>query len=186
MASVGPQNPTAATGSTGTGTSWVDPTNVFSSDDTRASASLSGSGSNRFSRDLKVSGFDFSAIPDGSTIDGVVVEIERHVSSTSGSPRDDTIQLMKAGTAGGTNAASGSTWPTTDAYATYGGASDLWGNTLSTADIKDSGFGVSIKAVKTAGKSSTTARVDHIRITVYYTAGGGGKPTQYYQMMRNG
>lgn len=170
MASVGPQNPTAATTIAGPGIDWSNATNVLSSNDSYSTASTFGP-VNATER-LRVTGFDFSAIPDGSTIDGVVVEIERSVTSTSGSPRDSSIYLCKATVQAGSNKASGTTWPTTDAYATYGGVADLWGTTLTTADVKDSGFGILI-AGQITGKASTTFRVDHVRITIYYTASGG-------------
>ena len=55
-------------------------------------------------------------------------------------------------------------WPTSDAYSTYGGATDLWWETWTPDSINDADFGVVISAdVGTAN----AARVDHIRITVY-------------------
>lgn len=168
MASVGPQSPTAAANDGGTGIPWNNPTNILSPDGSYASVSLT----NVFpvTEGLQATGFDFSAIPDGATISGVVVEVLRSCTTTSGSPRDSVIRLLKSSTPSGNNKATGTTWPTTDAYATYGGAADLWGTTLTAAEVKNSGFGVAVAAQTSGGKYSTTVRLDHVRITVYYTA----------------
>lgn len=173
MASVGPQSPTAAIGSVNGHVAWTGPTNVFSSNDSRATVSLGGPFT--ATRGLRITGFDFSAIPGGSTINGIVVEVERSCSSTSGNPHDSYLGLVKAATADGdiygTNKASGTTWPTSDAYATYGSSSDLWGGTWSLADIQNAGFGIDIHVVISGFKVASTVRIDHVRITVYYTGG---------------
>lgn len=76
---------------------------------------------------------------------------------------DQGVFLAKAGTLGGTNNANGLAWPTTDAYVTYGGPIDLWGRTWTVADINDPSFGTAVAAFAQNG----TARVDHVRISVY-------------------
>jgi len=77
---------------------------------------------------------------------------------------DHAVMLMKAGTIGGSNLASATAWPTTEGYATYGGATQLWGQTWLPADVQASNFGAAISARVQNG----TARVDHMRVTVYY------------------
>lgn len=122
-------------------------------------------------------------------------------------PLEFDIRISKnapAGTIAGDNKSTGAGFPGTDAYTSYGGASDLWGQTWSVDDINASTFGplfritgdfstsrylytanygFSIPSGATIdgillevekGITGTTARVDHIRITVYYTEGGGG------------
>lgn len=78
--------------------------------------------------------------------------------------QDYSVKLIKGGTIGGTDQAGTGSWPTTDAYASYGNSTDLWGRTWTTADINASTFGAAIAARVQNG----TVRVDHIRITVYY------------------
>lgn len=169
MASIGPQNPTAAADG-GLGVAWNNPTNVFASDNARATAAIRNVATG--TKALVVNGFDFSSIPSGATITGIVVEIERSCSSTSGSPHDGVVRMTKDGsTLIGTDKASATTWPTTDAYGTYGTSSDLWGTTWTDTEIKASTFGISIQATGSGGKWSTTVQIDHVRITVYYTAG---------------
>lgn len=167
MASSGPLS--AGTGATTTG--WANPTNVTASDDARATISDASVGA-FVSNDLRALTFGF-AIPTGATVDGIVVEIERSVNATTQTPRDHTIQLQKLdNTPVGDNKASGTTWPTTDAYATYGSSSDLWGLTWTPAEINATGFGVYMKVQTNAGKGGPQFRVDHVRITVYYTESG--------------
>lgn len=75
---------------------------------------------------------------------------------------------MKGGVIGSTNRNLGSYWPTSDTYVSHGSNSDLWGETWTTADINSNGFGVAISPTNDYA-SLDNARIDHIRITVYYT-----------------
>lgn len=166
MASSGPLSP--GTGTTATIPAWVTPENIVSSNDTRATATDNSAGA-YISGHLLASNFGF-AIPAGATIDGVVLEIERHANVTTQSPRDHTIRLMKVvDTPVGDNKATGTTWATTDEYITYGSSSDKWGTTWTVAEINDTGFGAYIVTQTSAGKGGPQFRVDHVRITVYYT-----------------
>ena len=172
MSSQGPNSCGTGANVTGTGVAWSSATGITASDDTRSTAALTGTvAGTRQTQFLVASNFGFT-IPSGATIDGVVVEIERSVSSTSGNPKDESVYLTNnASNTGliGNNKASASVWPTTDAYATYGASNDVWGATLTDSIVNDSGFGVFVRANKDATESSTTVRVDHIRMTVYYT-----------------
>lgn len=77
---------------------------------------------------------------------------------------DQSVRLLKAGVITGNNyAQTTAAWSTTDTYTTYGGAGDLWGTTWTEAQINASNFG----AVFSASVQNGTARVDHIRITIY-------------------
>lgn len=76
---------------------------------------------------------------------------------------DYSVRLLKAGTPVGNNTAEVTAWPVADGYTTYGGPTSLWGQTWSVADINNSNFGVALSARIQNG----TARVDHMRITVY-------------------
>ena len=76
---------------------------------------------------------------------------------------DHRVQLIQGGVVGGSDLSSPSAWPTTDAYSSYGGPSELWGRTWTTSDINSINFGAALSARVQNG----TARVDHVRITVY-------------------
>jgi hypothetical protein len=154
--------PTGASLGTGGTQAWSTPTNITNSDNAYATVALNW----QTSRYLQASNFGF-AVPSTAIIDGVKVEIENN--KTAGNISDDAtygVKLVKGGTVQGNNNRSFANWPTTDAYTTYGSNSDKWGLTLTPTDVNASNFGVAISA--TAFLSSGTARIDHIRITVYY------------------
>lgn len=147
---------------------WSNPSNITASDNSYATVS-NGAGST--SHYLKGTNFGFS-IPDGATIDGILVEIERSILTTAGakSVTDSAIRIVKAdGSIGTTNKSAGATWTTTDTYASYGGSSDLWGETWTAQNINDVDFGAVLAVVTAADVGTATAQVDHMRITVYYT-----------------
>lgn len=77
---------------------------------------------------------------------------------------DYRVQLVKGGVVGGNDKASTAAWPLSDAYASYGGSTDTWGTYWTTTDINASSFGAAIAARVQNG----SARVDHVRITVYH------------------
>lgn len=88
---------------------------------------------------------------------------------------DNSVKLVKGGTITGSEKANASTvkWPATgSSVAAYGGPSDLWGTTLTPADINGGTFGCVVSAVVGAGQ----ALIDSIRMTVYYTVPGVADP----------
>lgn len=141
--------------------SWSNPGNAAASDNSYATVSLFPTGQSHY---LKATNFGFS-IPGGSTIEGIVVEVE-HKESGSGVCRDNRIRIVKGGAIGSTDKASGTEWPTSDGTASYGADNDLWGETWTVSEINASDFGVAISAI---GLGTGTASIDHIKITVYYS-----------------
>ena len=87
-----------------------------------------------------------------------------------GALQDNTVQLLKNGSATGSNKASATTWPNTGTLSTvtYGSSTDLWGTTWTAADVNDVDFGLRFVA-KNVAAATSTASVDSITITVYYT-----------------
>lgn len=168
MASQGPLSPATAASDATVGTvAWTNPNNCFVSDDVYATAVLA----NAQSQYLKATNFSFS-IPAGSTIDGITVEIEKSMAPLGAGITDTAVRIVKGGVIGATDRSDATSWGTTDAYTTYGSASDLWGETWAVADINGSTFGVVISCTSGLGPD-TTAQIDHIRITVNYTPTGG-------------
>jgi hypothetical protein len=159
----------SATQPTGTGANltgigsvaWSNPTNIYTSNNVYATTS-GGTATNY----LKATNFGFS-VPSDAVIEGIVVSVERKSSATN-RISDTEIKLLKAGTIVGNDKASSSFWPTSDAVASYGSSSDLWGETWTYSDINDTNFGVVLAAdaTQTVG---TTYSVDYISITVYYS-----------------
>ena len=170
MATAGP-NASGTQASTDRGAlnpAWSAPNNAVSSNNADTTVILT-SPSGTPSDYLDLSNFGFS-LPSGATVNGVTVSIER--ARSIGACQDDTVQLIKGGTASGNNKAATSTdWPTSDAAAAYGGVSDLWGLTLTDTDVNASNFGVRI-----AAKAATTAQaeIDFVSISIDYTAAAGG------------
>lgn len=130
-----------------------------------------------YSHYLHASSFGFQ-IPDGAVIDGIEVEINRYgtLLSPAGYSRDNVVRLVKDGSVTGSNKAiTGTDWPlggfpAVGTSVTYGGASDLWGVTWAPSEVNASSFGVVLSAeIVSTRPTSSTAFVDYIKITVYYT-----------------
>ncbi|KKN23590.1 hypothetical protein LCGC14_0903390 [marine sediment metagenome] len=165
--SEGPNNPAGASG-----TGWSNPTNVFTSNNAYAVATVPAGGT---TNDLDVTNFGFS-VPGTATIDGITVKIERHkdpADPESSSLKDQTVQLLKAGAPIGNNKASG-VWPTFDQVRSYGASSDLWGTTWTPAEVNATNFGIRLAVKEVLGIVPVDALVDHITITANYTLAGGG------------
>ncbi len=176
MASIGPNSPSTITNDTAVGAqTWTTPENAASSNNSYALITRTTPGpATIFSTYLKALNFGFS-IPSGATIDGVIVEIERksNINSAGYGIKDEVLKLVKGGTVVGTDKAATATfWPTTEAIASYGSSSDLWGTTFTSSDINNSTFGIVLQIeLTTPAKSPLTASVDHVKITVHYTGG---------------
>lgn len=167
--SAGPSDPgTAVDDATLGAITWSDPGNITSSDDTRATASFGSPDSSHY---LKATNFGF-AIPTGATIDGITVAWERR--ATGGTYLDNAVRIVKGGTIGATDKASGTTWPGTEATATYGSSSDLWGETWTATDINSSTFGAALSVSCGTMCAMGQPQVDNMKITVNYTASTPG------------
>jgi hypothetical protein len=150
---------------------WDKPENTTADDATYATASLFGPKTSD-SHYLHANTFSF-AIPDNAIINGILVGIHEKASAASASNFcvDSAVKIVKAdGSIGSTNKASASNWPTSETDITYGGVSDLWGETWTPADINDADFGVVLSVSLTAATGTLfTTSVDYIYITVTYT-----------------
>lgn len=144
----------------------TNPGNALVSDNSYATSILL---TGQISNYLKVTNFGFK-IPSDATIKGITVSIERSSNTLNGT-HDNSVKLVKGGTATGNDKASGTLWPTSDGTVTYGSSTDLWGLTLTSNDVNASNFGVVIAAI---ADLASTARVDYVSITVYYTGSNRG------------
>jgi len=156
-----------ASGPGGASVSWTNTNGAMSSDNNWATAVVNaGTASTTYY--LEALGCGFS-IPAGSTINGILVEVERHRMGANAT--DQSVKLVKSGSVVGQEKGDLSTnWPLADAYRSYGGSSDLWGTSWGSADINASNFGIAFSG--NAGlppEADEILYVDHIRITVYYT-----------------
>ena len=171
-----PQDPATASG-------WTTSTNVYTSNNTYATNSVAKSSNGAY---LTVTNWGFT-IPAGATILGIQLNIEDKASATS-SLKDETVQLLKAGTATGANkAVTGTLWGTTDTTVGYGAANDLWSAAWTPADINASTFGVRLRVANANSSSSRTASVDYVNMTVTYQTvsaviGTSGTPVNSVQV----
>ena len=172
---------------------WVNRTNAQTSDNVYANLSLSdgsfvpaGGGSvpttltSQTVNYFVITGLS-STVPSGATINGVTVKIERYnVNATGDFPttiNDNAIYLTKDGsTTVGNNKSTGAAWQSSDNNTTvdFGGSADLWGTTLTAAEVNTSTFGVMISPALTFADFSEnggSARVDQVTVTIEYTGG---------------
>lgn len=173
MASEGPNSTGTVVSDSTVGTeAWSNPSNATASDDSDAICVV-GQGTGQIGEYLKCTNFGFS-IPAGATIDGITVDVELR-SSQVNRVVDNAVRIVKGGTIGSTDRSSGTNWPTTETTRSYGSTSDLWGESWTVADINASTFGFAISPSST-GAGSRNAEIDHVQITIEYTAGGGVTP----------
>lgn len=105
-------------------------------------------------------------VPLTAVLTGVEVLITRRGAPNAGI-RDSSIRLTAGGVAIGLDRAKAlEPWPTFFTTEIYGGAADLWGTTLTPADVNDGTFGVLISA--TSGLPIQQAGIDAVRIIVYF------------------
>jgi len=162
--SVGPTNPnTAVSTAPGPATHWSNPGLVQIEDDLYALAFHTSPVFTANTAILRATNYAFN-IPSDAVIDGVVVEVKRSATNQ--------VSLIEIGLAGvfATNKTDSEFWPSTFAYKEYGSPTDKWDAPLTPAVVNASSFGVDLTAqLGVAVSGATEARVDHIRMTVYYT-----------------
>jgi hypothetical protein len=161
MLTQGPKDPGSSFNDVTFGTiAWTSPNNAMASDGMDASVSPGIFNSNYLHSD----NFNFT-VPAPAKIEGIQVDILRH--SLAGLIKDARVRLVKGGAVGTTDKADTvNAWPTgPDVNKTYGGTSDLWGDTWTAADINMSNFGV----VLSVDGNGDDALVDVMTMTVYYT-----------------
>lgn len=168
MSSSGPNSPATIVddASLGGDTPWTSPGNAATSNNVYTFTDLGESSVTDY---LKCTNFGFS-IPAGSTINGIKVEVESYVEHAALQwtlhaciVQSGTIQEASDITALVVD---------TEAYLTCGSATELWGLTWSVAQVNSANFGVAVKVY--APEGSSTVDIDHVRITVYYSAADGG------------
>lgn len=173
MASTGNVFPTVgANVDRASSTAWTNPGNVVSDDATDTTVVVP-------SDYLVTSGYDFSVIPDGSTILGITVRVE---ASETGSGTSTYIPQLHSDTTP-TLIGSAKTAVTvsgaTKVISTNGSTSDTWGASLTAAIVKNSGFGVSIWSTDTVN----TLAIDFVTIAVEYVAPATGDFSKSLPMM---
>ena len=138
----------------------VDVTAAVASDD-GTSAPLSGAASD----ELRVTGWDLSAIPDTATILGIEVSVKRH--ADAGGKVEDYIAELIGIDGLSTNKARKVAWDTADTEVIYGGSQDLWGNdNITPTMVKDAAFG--FRLVTQAIDAVPSGSINRVALQVYY------------------
>jgi hypothetical protein len=175
----GPNSPasSASVASGGGDLSFASPGNVYTSNNSYTTASTLVSLFNGNTASVQATNFNFS-IPASAVICGIEAEIEKSATNIGFNifllesyVTDLNVQLIKGGSVIGSNHAQSAHWTGTDGYTTYGGSSDDWdaGSAWLPADINASNFGISFSArINDLVGLMPVARIDHIRLTVYY------------------
>lgn len=155
---------------------WTNASNAQTSDNSYATSLLL---LGQITNYLKVTNFGFS-VPTDATITGITVNIERSSTTLNGT-QDNSVKLTVSGATTGTDKATASLWPTTDAVATYGSPTDLWGIGWTPGQVNDSTFGIEISAL---ADLAGTAQIDYISITVDWT--GSNRPSNILKYIHSG
>jgi len=138
----GPNNPgTAVSGVLGDCT-WLDPTDVFTSNNYDAYCNYAMIPTSGNSTALEATNFGF-AIPTPATIDGIMSEVEIS-SSLTGYDMGFTVNLIKSDGTYQLPSDNGLV-SSTDTYRTNGGSSSLWSGAWTPADINSSNFGAAYR-----------------------------------------
>jgi hypothetical protein len=145
---------------------WVNPTNVTARDGTLAEITDNSYDNGDQSYVLKAYNFNFSTIPTGSTITGVMCRIRARDSVNADI---DLVQLLDISRAKvGTNmAATPVAVTTTLADYEFGASNNLWGNSLTESWVKDADFGVAFGMINRSNNADVFC--DSIELDVYYT-----------------
>jgi hypothetical protein len=167
MASEGPNNAGTCVNDASFGVrAWTQVTNAEGAINSTFATTGSQSGTVQCQY-LKATAFGF-AIPAGATIDGIQVDLQRKLMGTNCS--DVRVRIVKGGVIGSTEKSLGAQWPDPVALDSFGGASDLWGETWTPADINAADFGA---VVAPQIVNFTSGQVDAWEITVFFTEADG-------------
>jgi hypothetical protein len=104
-------------------------------------------------------------MPAGATVAGIQFDVERR--NTGWPVVDSAIRAVRNSSVGTVDEAATAQWPFSYQTQSYGGATDLWGQTWSAADIESSTFGAAIAARAVTSGMTGTVTVRNVSATVY-------------------
>ncbi|HSW97423.1 MAG TPA: type II secretion system protein [Candidatus Saccharimonadales bacterium] len=158
----------AVTGGDGDGFQ-TNPTSAYVQDGSYASDTNSGSGTGTnctgSDKDKHVFYNYGFTIPSGATVNGIAVNLNAKVDSTTGSPKM-CVQISWDGGTTWTTTQSTNTLSTTAATYTLGGSSDTWGRTWSDTDFNNANFRMRI--IDVASSTSRDFSLDFAGVKIYY------------------
>jgi hypothetical protein len=148
----------------GSSSTWANPNNMSTCDDAYASFADLPNTTGTYTDYITISGFGIS-IPQSAIVTGILVEIER--SDPNQQTSDYSVRIIRKGVLGAAERSTGQAYPAADAFQSYGGSTDTWGETWSYKEIGSASFGVAIAAQRTATGGSTLGQIDNVRVTVF-------------------
>jgi hypothetical protein len=158
---------------------WTNITNAGATGASYATNSISGGGQ---TDSIQATNCGFST---SGTINGAQASLSRSCNANSGTSYAEDVDAFLMFATGHTPtlsannyAATSTKYPTTAAGVTYGtGTTDTWGSagSLTTTNVNGSSFGFLFSCV--TEKSADIVSVNSMLVTIYYTAGAGGGPT---------
>lgn len=154
--------------------SWSNPSNAASSDNSDATISLSLSATSN--DHLRGTNLDATGIGADDDIDGIEVRMELASDAFFGIVYNsiNNVQIVNGGSRAGTAKTPAQSLTTSDTYYTYGGASDMWGlGSLKGSDVNASDFGFDTRLTNSSS-IGTGAYCDHLQMKIYYTESAGG------------
>lgn len=155
---------------------WGNPGRIVADDTSYADCTSSAFDLDLYSHILKGYTFDFSSIPAGATIDGVIVTVRMWTIGTTPTSDFAMVQLLDTSAAiTGTNLGTGTTTNSEATY-TFGGATNKWGCALTRDWVQNSNFGVGI-AMQANGNDADLL-CDWVQMEVYYTEAASGMTNQ--------
>lgn len=144
---------------------WANPGNIVADDATNATVTVPTAS---FSHYLVADTLDFSVIPDGATINGIEVRAQLSCNqSFNGRLRN--VNIGKDDSTPGTEKTINTTVGTSPAYLDSGTAADLWGLTLSAAEVKASTFQALITVSNSDFAIVRTLSCDAVWMRITYT-----------------
>lgn len=144
-------------------TAWTNPGNITSDNAADATAAVP-------TDYLIASGFNFT-IPANATIRGVTVRVEASETGTGSSNYVPQLISDTTPTLIGSAKTAVTVSGTTPTVSSNGGASDLWGATLTPAIVNAAGFGVALWSTDT----TNTLAIDFVTIAIEYDDPGPGR-----------
>jgi hypothetical protein len=150
---------------------WNTPSNILS-DNGVTTAPTTLVTQNQYTWVIRAYNFNFSAIPDGSIINGVTVR-SNHWYQERGNGTYMAVYyayLLNGTTTLGNNKAASPLVPSSSSgfVQTIGSSSDVWGATLTTAIVKSSAFGIGI-GWRAPNTGDANCFMDYISMEVEYT-----------------
>ncbi|WP_224248531.1 hypothetical protein [Hyalangium gracile] len=161
--SQGPRSPTVAANVSGT-VAWSQPSSVSLDDGVATTATLRRGD---VTEALVLKGWGFN-LPPYAAIRGIRVDVKRSASVEEAVM--DHLVMLDSPVSQYSNRPSSEPWSASPGIATYGGPNDLWQTSeLSPTIINDPSFGVILSARHSGTGGPVEARVDSVRVTIFYT-----------------